>query len=48
MATESREMNGQQNSEVVDKFNYRGVMLGSTRGWNKQKTLAKLKDIKHL
>jgi len=33
-ATESWEMNW-QNSEVVDKFNYRGVMLGSTVGWNK-------------
>jgi hypothetical protein len=40
-------MNG-QNSEVVDKFNYQGVMLGSIGWWNKQKTPAKLKDIKHL
>jgi hypothetical protein len=46
-ATESREMNG-QNSEVVDKFNYQGVMMGSVGGWNKQKTPAKLKDIKQL
>jgi hypothetical protein len=34
-ATESQEMNG-QNSDVVDKFNYQGVMLGSTGGWNKE------------
>jgi len=40
-------MNG-QNSEVVDKFNYQGVMLGSTGGWYKRKTTTKLKDIKHL
>jgi len=46
-ATESREMNG-QNSEVVDKFNYQEVTMGSIGGWNKQKTPAKLKDIKHL
>jgi hypothetical protein len=30
-------MNG-QNTEVVDKFNYLGVMLESTGGWNNQKT----------
>jgi hypothetical protein len=30
-----------QNTEVVDKFNFLGVTLESTGGWNKEKTLAK-------
>jgi hypothetical protein len=30
-----------QTLEVVDNFNYLGVMLESIGGWNKQKTLAK-------
>ena len=39
-ATERWEMKG-QNIEVVPKFNCVGVMLESTGGWNKQKTVAK-------
>jgi hypothetical protein len=35
-------MNG-QNNEAVDKFDYLGVILESTGGLNKQKTLPKMK-----
>jgi hypothetical protein len=31
------ESNG-QNTEILDKFNYVGVMLESTGSWNKQTT----------
>jgi hypothetical protein len=41
-ATETWKVSG-QNIDVVDKFNYLGVMLDSTGSWNKQKTLAKMK-----
>jgi hypothetical protein len=41
MATDRQKMNG-QNTEIADKMNYLVVMLESTAGWNKQKTLAKI------
>ena len=45
-ATERWRKNG-QNTEVLDKFNYQGVTVKSTGGWNKQ-TLAKTKGYKAL
>jgi hypothetical protein len=40
--TERWRMNG-QNLKVGNKFNYLGVMLESTGGWIKEKTIAKTK-----
>jgi hypothetical protein len=46
-ATDRWKVNG-QNIEAVDKFSYLGVTLDNIGSWNKQKTLAKMKEYQAL